>query len=60
MQRIMDGEIGLQVAVGFLSRADKVNHTVAICFQLGILLRGQHVGCALQYLVNLCVIIRVA
>ena len=43
MQRVMDGEVSLQVAVRFLSRADKVHHTVTISLQFRVFLSGQHV-----------------
>ena len=60
MQGIVDGEIGLQVPVGFLSRADKVHHSVAIGLQLLIFLGKQDVGGTLEYLIDLGIIVGVS
>ena len=60
MQGIVDGEVGLQVPVGFLSRTDKVHHSVAIGLQFLVLLGEQDVGSTLEYLIDLGIIVGVS
>ena len=60
MQGVVDGEVRLDVSIGFLGRADEVHYPIAICLQALVLLRSEHIGSPFQHLIDFGVVVGIA
>ena len=50
MERVVDGAVGEEVAVGLLCRHHDVDNAIHILLQLGVWLHLEQIGCALNHL----------